>query len=140
MSTAMLTHVQAFLAVGRLRSFSAAARELGVSRSAVSQSVRQLEEHLGLVLLTRTTRSVSLTDSGRRLVETAGPALGQLLSALHELGAAPGETVARLRLSVPRIAYPLVLGPVLPKFRERHPRIEVELVFEDRMVDIVGSG
>jgi DNA-binding transcriptional LysR family regulator len=75
MSTAMTTHVQAFLAVGRLRSFSGAARELGVSRSAVSQSVRQLEEHLGLVLLTRTTRSVSLTDAGRRLVETAGPAL-----------------------------------------------------------------
>ena len=140
MSTAMTTHVQAFLAVARLRSFSAAARELGVSRSAVSQSVRQLEEHLGLVVLTRTTRSVSLTDAGQRLVETAGPALSQLLSALHELGAAPGETVARLRLSVPRAAYPLVIGPVLPRFRERHPRIEVELVFDDRLVDIVGGG
>jgi DNA-binding transcriptional LysR family regulator len=106
----------------------------------VSQSVRQLEEQLGLLLLTRTTRSVSPTDAGRRLVETAGPALGQLLSALRELGASPGETVARLRLSVPRIAYPLVIGPVLAKFRERHPRIEVELVFEDRLVDIVGGG
>src|SRR4051812_26982488 len=87
-STATTAHVQAFLAVGRLSSFSAAARELGVSRSAVSQSVRQLEEQLGLLLLTRTTRSVSLTDAGRRLVETAGPALGQLLSALREVGAA----------------------------------------------------
>src|SRR4051812_13034785 len=140
MSTAMTVHVQAFLAVGRLSSFSAAARELGVSRSAVSQSVRQLEEQLGVLLVTRTTRSVSLTDAGRRLVETAGPALGQLFSALREVGAAPGETVARLRLSVPRIAYPLVIGPVLPRFRDRHPRIDVELVFEDRLVDIVGGG
>lgn len=140
MSTPITAHVQAFLVVGRLRSFSAAARELGVSRSAVSQSVKQLEEQLGVLLLTRTTRSVLLTDAGRRLVETAGPALGQLLSALREIGAEPGETVARLRLSVPRIAYPLVLGPVLPIFRERHPRIDVELVFEDRLVDIVGGG
>jgi DNA-binding transcriptional LysR family regulator len=140
MSTAMTVHVQAFLAVSRLSSFSAAARELGVSRSAVSQSVRQLEEQLGVLLLTRTTRSLSLTEAGRRLVETAGPALGQLLSALREVGAEPGETVARLRLSVPRIAYPLVIGPVVPRFRDRHPRIEVELVFEDRLVDIVGGG
>ena len=135
-----MIHVQAFLTVGRLRSFSAAARELGVSRSAVSQSVRQLEEQLSVVLLTRTTRSVSLTEAGRRLVETAAPALGQLLSALHEVGAAPGETVGRLRLSVPRSAYPFVIGPVLPKFRERHPRVDVELVFDDRFVDIVAGG
>ena len=140
MSTATVTHVHAFLVVGRLRSFSAAARELGVSRSAISQSVKQLEEQLRVVLLTRTTRSVSLTDAGRRLVDTAAPAFGQLLSALHEVGAAPGETVGRLRLSVPRSAYPLVIQPVLPKFRERHPRIEIDLVFNDRMVDIVGEG
>src|SRR3954467_13036919 len=140
MNTAPFPQLQAFLSVARHRSFSGAARELGVSRSAVSQSVRQLEEQLGVLLLTRTTRSVSLTDAGRRLVETAGPALGQLLSALREVGAEPGETVARIRLSVPRIAYPLVIGPVLPKFRDRHPRIEVELVFEDRLVDIVGGG
>jgi DNA-binding transcriptional LysR family regulator len=135
-----ITHLSAFLVVGRLRSFSAAARELGVSRSAVSQSVRQLEEQLGVVLLTRTTRSVSLTDAGRRLAETAAPAFGQLLSALHDVGAAPGETVGRLRLSVPRSAYALVLEPVLPTFRKQHPRVDIDLVFNDQMVDIVGEG
>ncbi len=140
MSAATVTHLNTFLAVGRLRSFSAAARELGVSRSAVSQSVRQLEAQLRVVLLTRTTRSVSLTDAGRRLVETAAPAFGQLLSALNEVGAAPGEAVGRLRMSVPRAAYSLALKQVLPKFRERHPRIEIELVFGDRMVDIVAEG
>lgn len=65
--------LQTFLTVARLRNFSSAARELSVSRSAVNQAVRHLEEQLGFPLLLRTTRSVSLTDEGRRLVETAGP-------------------------------------------------------------------
>ena len=77
MNSAPFPQLQVFLAVARLRSFSGAARELGVSRSAVSQAVRQLEEQLRVVLLTRTTRSVALTDAGRRLVESAGPALGR---------------------------------------------------------------
>ena len=140
MQTAPFSQVQAFLAVARHQSFSGAARELGVSRSAVSQAVSQLESELDVVLLTRTTRSVSLTDAGRRLVESAGPAMGQVLTALHEVGAAPGETVARLRLSIPRAAYPFVIAPALPKFREENPRIEVELVFDDRFVDIVAGG
>src|SRR3954464_12272101 len=110
--------LQAFLAVTRQRSFSGAARDLGVSRSAVSQSVRHLEEQLRVVLLARTTRSVSVTDAGRRLVEGAGPALGQALATLTEVAAQPGETVGRVRLSVPQLAVPFVITPVLPPFRE----------------------
>jgi len=140
MNTAPFPQLQAFLAVARLRSFSSAARELGVSRSAVSQAVRQLEEQLRVVLLTRTTRSVALTDAGRQLLERAGPALGQALAALTEVSAQPGETVGRVRLSVPRGAVPFVITPVLPTFRERHPRVEVDVVIEDRFVDIVAEG
>ncbi|MEY2934206.1 MAG: hypothetical protein RL033_4955, partial [Pseudomonadota bacterium] len=140
MNTNPFPQLQAFLAAARLKSFSSAGRELGVSRSAVSQSVRQLEEQLRVVLLARTTRSVSLTDAGRRLVESAGPALGQVLSALHEVGAREGETVGRVRLSVPRAAIPFVVDPVVPTFRSRHPRIEVEVAIEDRFVDIVAEG
>jgi DNA-binding transcriptional LysR family regulator len=132
--------LQAFLAVARHRSFSGAARELGVSRSALSQSVRQLEEVLRVVLLARTTRSVSLTDAGRRLVDGAGPSLGRVAAALAEVSAQPGETVGRLRLTVPRAAVPFVIDPVLPTFRARHPRVEVEIVIEERLVDIVGEG
>ncbi len=140
MNAAPFPQLHAFLAVARLRSFSSAARELSVSRSAVSQAVRQLEEQLRVVLLTRTTRSVSLTDAGRRLVEGAGPALGQALATLTEVSAQPGETVGRVRLSVPRASVPYVITPVVPTFRARHPRVEVEIVVEERFVDIVAEG
>jgi DNA-binding transcriptional LysR family regulator len=139
-STASLQQLQAFLAVARHRSFSGAARELGVSRSAVSQTVQQLEEHLRVVLLARTTRSVSVTDAGRRLVESAGPSMGQVVAALAEVSAQPGETVGRVRLSVPRAAVPFVIDPVVATFRARHPRVEVEVVIEDRFVDVVAEG
>jgi DNA-binding transcriptional LysR family regulator len=140
MNTAPFPQLQSFLAVARQRSFSGAARELGVSRSAVSQAVKQLEEQLRVVLLARTTRSVSLTDAGRRLVDRAGPSLGQVVAALAEVSAQPGETVGRVRLSVPRSAVPFVIDPVLPTFRARHPRVEVEVVLDERLVDIVAEG
>jgi DNA-binding transcriptional LysR family regulator len=140
MNNAPFPQMQAFLAVARLRSFSSAARELGVTRSAVSHAVHQLEEQLRVVLLTRTTRSVSVTDTGRRLVESAGPAYAQVVAALGEVSAKPGEPVGRLRLSVPRLALPFVIDPVLPTFRRRHPRIEVDVAVSDRLVDIVAEG
>ncbi|NOK36088.1 LysR family transcriptional regulator [Corallococcus exercitus] len=140
MNPAPFPQLQVFLAVARLTSFSAAARELGVSTSAVSQAVRQLEEQLRVVLFTRTTRSVALTDAGRRLVEGAGPAMSQALTALSEVTAQPGEAVGRLRLSVPQMAVPFMIKPVLPAFRERHPRVEVEVAIEERFVDIVAEG
>ncbi|UJR82969.1 LysR family transcriptional regulator [Sandaracinus amylolyticus] len=140
MATIPFLQLQAFLAVARAQSFSGAARELGVSRSAVSQSVRQLEEELGVVLVARTTRSVALTDAGRRLLDAVGPAFAQTRAALDEVAAKPGEVVGRVRLTVPRAAFDFVIEPVLPTFRERHPRIQLEIIFEDRRVDIVREG
>jgi len=139
MKTTPLAQLQVFLAVARMRSFSGAARNAGVSRAAVSQAVRQLEEQLRVVLLNRTTRSVSLTDAGRRLMEEAGPGLGQALAALSNVSVQPGQAVGRVRLSAPRMAVPFVITPVLPTFRARHPRVEVEVVVEDRFVDIVAE-
>jgi DNA-binding transcriptional LysR family regulator len=140
MNTTLFPQLQAFLAVARSHSFTAAARDLGVSRSAVSQSVRQLEKELRVTLVTRTTRSVSLTDAGKRLVDSAGPAVAQVRAALTEVTAKPGEVVGSLRLTVPRAGFELVINPFLPRFRERHPRLELEIVFEDRRVDIVREG
>lgn len=140
MSVLPFAQLQVFLAVARHLSFSAAARDLGVSRSAVSQSVCQLEKHLRVVLVSRTTRSVSLTDAGRRLVEGTAPALAQAAMTLTEVSAEPGEPGGRLRLSVPRVAVPFAIEHVLPTFRLRYPRIQVELIAEDRLVDIVAEG
>jgi len=140
MQATSLPHLHVFLAVARHRSFASAARELGVSSSAVSQAVKQLEHQLRVVLLTRTTRSVSLTDAGARLVENAGPALKHALEALTQVSAKPGEVVGRVKLSVSRMAVALLITPVLPTFRARHPRIDVEVIVEDRLVDIVGEG
>ena len=139
MSAIPFTHLEAFLAVARLRSFSNAARELGVSRSAVSQSVQHLEQQLRVGLVARTTRSVALTDAGTRLMESVAPALAQVSASLTEVSARPGETVGRVRLSVPRMAIPLVTS-LLPTFRQRHARIEVDVAVEDRFVDLVAEG
>jgi DNA-binding transcriptional LysR family regulator len=103
MQATSLPHLHVVLAVARHRSFVSAARELGVSSSAVSQAVKQLEEQVRVVLLTRTTRSVSLTEAGARLVENAGPALKHALEALTQVSAKPGEVVGRIKLSVSRM-------------------------------------
>lgn len=137
---ATLPHLQAFLAVARLKSFSAAARELGVTRSAISQSVKHLEDALGVTLLVRTTRSVAVTEAGERLAAGAAPALRQVATAMEEASAQPGEIAGRVRLTVPRAALPYVIEPVLPELLRRHPRVEVEVSIEDRLVDIVAEG
>src|SRR5512133_2181646 len=111
-----LNALNSFLAVARRRSFAAAARDLGVSTSALSQSVRQLEARLGVALLTRTTRTVALTDAGQRLLENAGAAVDQALESLKTVSARPGEVTGRVRLSVPTLAAGLIVARLLPRF------------------------
>src|ERR1700679_3052522 len=107
-----LDGVEAFLSVARHRSFRRAAAELGVTPSAVSQSVRALEARLGAALFVRTTRSVGLTEAGQRVLERARPAFEELVAAgelVRDLGQRP---TGLLRLSVPRGVVPLILDPV----------------------------
>ncbi|WP_164002330.1 LysR family transcriptional regulator [Pyxidicoccus caerfyrddinensis] len=140
MANTPLNALNAFLEVARRRNFTAAAVELGVSASALSQSVRQLEERLGVALLTRTSRSVALTEAGRRLLENAGPAVDQALEALKTASAQPGEVTGRVRLSVPSLAVPFIIKPLLPRLLARHPKMEVEVNVQNRFVDIVAEG
>jgi DNA-binding transcriptional LysR family regulator len=135
-----LNALSLFVVVARRRSFAAAARDLGVSTSALSQSVRQLEARLGVSLLTRTSRSVALTEAGQRLLEHAGPAVDQALSSLKTVTARPGEVTGRIRLTVPTAAVTLVLERLLPTFVERYPKVEVDVRVADQFVDIVGEG
>ncbi|PTL83171.1 LysR family transcriptional regulator [Vitiosangium sp. GDMCC 1.1324] len=140
MALTPLNALAVFVTVARRRSFTQAAKELGVSSSAVSQAVRQLEEKLGQALLARTTRSVSLTEAGRRLMEGAAPGLQSALEALEHLSAEASQVMGSLRLTVPILALAPVLEPVLPKFLAAHPHVRVEVSVQDRFVDIVKEG
>lgn len=135
-----LNALNAFIAVARRRSFAAAAKDLGVSTSALSQSVRQLEARLGVSLLTRTSRGVALTDAGQRLLEDAGPAVEQALESLKTVSARPGEVTGRVRLTVPTAAVTLILARVLPLFIERYPKVEVDVRVDNELVDLVAEG
>jgi len=135
-----LNALNSFLAVAKRRSFAAAAAELGISPSSLSQSVRQLETRLGVTLLSRTTRSVSLTDAGSRLFEQAGPSIQKALEALKGSSARPGEVAGRVRLTVLPLGWERVIAPVLPRFAARFPKVEVELQIENRRADIVAEG
>ena len=135
-----LEGLEAFLAVARRRSFRAAAAELGVTPSAVSQAVRALEARLGAALFLRTTRSVGLTEAGQRFLDRAGPAFAELVAAgeaARDLGQRP---TGLLRLSVPRSVVPLVLEPVIASFCQAYPEIELEIAASDEMVDLATGG
>lgn len=129
-----------FIAVAEERGFSAAAVKLGISPSAVSQSVRHLEQRLGLTLFNRTTRSVSLTEVGERYLERIQPALKQLAQASQELGREADHPAGLLRINVPRAAYLIVLQPMLRRFMEAYPEINLEIRVESLLVDIVSQG
>ena len=135
-----LNELTAFAAVARLRSFRKAAVERGVSASALSHALRALEERLGVRLLNRTTRSVTPTEAGRQLLARLEPAMREITDALLDLSTLQQEPAGKLRLNVPRPAARLLLGPMLAGFVARYPRVEVEVVTDDGMIDIVRDG
>lgn len=135
-----LSDLEAFAAVAHHRSFRKAADELGLSRSTLSHTLIALEKTLGLRLLHRTTRSVSPTDAGARLLERVGPLLRDLDMALDGLAADAGEPAGRLRINANRSAARFLLAHVVPPFLRRHRRVELDLVSEGRLVDIVQQG
>src|SRR5271166_3320445 len=134
-----LNDLRAFLAVARERSFTRAAAKLGVSQSALSHSIRGLEERLGLRLLTRTTRSVAPTEAGERLVRTVGPRLEEVdaeLAALSELRDKPSGTI---RITAGEHPAEAILWPALAKLLPRYPAIKVELIIDYGLTDIVAE-
>jgi DNA-binding transcriptional LysR family regulator len=135
-----LATLEWFVVVATEQSFTRAARKLGVTPSAVSQAVRQLEQQVGAPLFARTTRSVRLTEAGRRLAERAIPAVRAATLALEELPVHGKGAVGVLRLNVPRISVASVVLPALPRFLADNPDASVDLEIDDRLVDIVASG
>jgi DNA-binding transcriptional LysR family regulator len=140
MSQDRLNGLVALKVVADTLNFTAAAEMLGVSPSAVSQTIKQLEKRLGVALLARTTRSTSLTEAGDRFLAQAGPALDQILAALDEMGSYAKQPSGLLRLNLPRQVYRIHLAPLIAKFTAQHPEITVELFFEDQQSDVVKRG
>ncbi|AKU95495.1 Transcriptional regulator, LysR family [Labilithrix luteola] len=130
----------AFLTVAHRRSFRAAAKELGVTPGAVSQTIRALEQRVGHPLFVRTTRSVAMTEEGQALLAKVAPAAAAIDDALAAIGAARKGPTGHLRLSVPRLAVPLFVTPVLRRFHDLYPDVSVEISVEDALVDLQESG
>jgi DNA-binding transcriptional LysR family regulator len=135
-----LSELSAFDAVARHQSFTHAAREREVTASAVSHAVSKLEDRLGVRLLNRTTRSVSLTDAGEMLHASLAPAFDVIASALDNVNQFRGTPFGKVRLNVPNSIAPFVLGNVLGPLISAHPSLKLEVIATDRLVDIVEEG
>jgi DNA-binding transcriptional LysR family regulator len=134
-----LSDLLAFLAVAKVRSFTKAAAKLGVSQSALSHTIREVEERLGIRLLTRTTRSVAPTDAGERLLGTIGPRLEEIEAELASLSEMRGKPAANIRITTGEHAAEAVLWPALAKLLPRYPDIRVELAIDYGLTDIVAE-
>lgn len=129
----------AFLAVARERSFTKAAAKFGLSQSAMSHTVRQLEARVGVRLLTRTTRAVSLTDAGERLLDGIGPHFDEIEAQVESLGELRDKPAGTIRIVAADYAIKYVLWPKIRTFLPRYPDIKVELILDNGLTDIVNE-
>ena len=134
-----LNELTAFLAVAREKSFTRAAAQLGVSQSALSHTVRALEERLGVRLLTRTTRSVAPTEAGERLVRSVGPRLDEIEAELAALSALREKPAGTIRITAGEHAAEAVLWPAIARLLPDYPDIKVEIIVDYGLTDIVAE-
>jgi DNA-binding transcriptional LysR family regulator len=134
-----LDDLMAFLAVARERSFTRAAARLGLSQSALSHTIRALETRLGVRLLTRTTRSVSPTEAGERLMQTIGPRLDEIDGELAALSDFREKPVGTIRITAADYVADTILWPKLAKFLKQYPDIKVEVSIDSSLTDIVAE-
>ncbi len=131
--------LRAFATIVEHRSFSRAAARLRVSPSALSQTIRGLEERLGVRLLNRTTRSVAPSEAGARLMARLGPAMAELDEAVADAAVSRGRPAGMLRINAPRIAALRFLAPLLGRFHRAYPDITLDIAVDDRITDIVAA-
>jgi DNA-binding transcriptional LysR family regulator len=140
MRTTDLSELAAFAAVARHKSFRRAGEERGVTASAVSHAVSSLEQRVGIRLLNRTTRSVSLTDAGAMLLARLSPAFSDIGTALDGLNQFRETPFGKVRINVPSSIAPFVVGPALKPLLRSNPNLEIEIAATDRLVDIAEEG
>lgn len=136
----LLAPIAAFVAVAREGSFTRAAGKLGITPSALSQTIRTLEDRLGVRLLNRSTRSVSLTESGQRLLAQVEPGLATIGGAIDSIADPDDQPRGDLRINVPRIVVQHFVEPHLGEFARRYPGVRLEVLVDDGLGDIVREG
>ena len=135
-----LSDLDAFVAVADARSFRGAAALRGVSPSALSEAIRRLEARLKVRLLNRTTRSVTPTEAGQRLLERLRPVITDMNAALEEVTGTGGVVGGTLRLNVPTAVAELVLPPIMARFMAAHPGVSVEISADNSFIDVLAAG
>lgn len=135
-----LADLAAFIAIARHRNFRLAGLELGVSASALSHALKGLEERLGVKLVNRTNRSVTLSAAGEDLLAGLGAPFAAVMAAEDVLNRHRHTPRGRIRLNVPDVAAEMLLAPVLPEFNRRWPAIELDICVENRMLDVFDDG
>ena len=134
------TDLRAFVAVAEQGNFSKAAEQLGLSPSSLSQIIRTFEERLGVRLIHRTTRSVSLTEAGERLLLRIRPALAELDAALSDVGHFRDRPAGIVRVRCLRHAFRAYVAPILAAFHTAYPDIKLDILVDDAIVDLVAGG
>jgi DNA-binding transcriptional LysR family regulator len=132
-----LADLSAFLVVAEERSFTRAAARLGLSQSALSHTIRRLEERFGLRLLTRTTRSVAPTEAGEKLIAVLGPAIDQIEHGIAQVGQFRDRPAGKIRISASEHAARSLLWPAMERFLPQYPDIEIEVSINNGFIDIV---
>ncbi len=140
MQAASLSDLDVFVAIAETRSFRGAAALRGVSPSALSEAVRRLEARLAIRLLNRTTRSVTPTEAGQRLLERLKPSLAEMRMAIDDLGEASDQPAGTLRLNVPGAVAELVLPPIIAAFMRACPGVNVEVSADNNFIDVLAAG
>jgi DNA-binding transcriptional LysR family regulator len=140
MTRSVLADLDAVLSIARRGSFRAAALELGMSTTALSNAIAKLEQRLGIRLFNRTTRSVSLTDAGKTFVERVGPAMTDIHDAMLAARSQQETPMGTLRINAFASAAREVMAPLILTFLRRYPQVHIDLVTEGRLVDIVAAG
>ncbi|HEY4365691.1 MAG TPA: LysR substrate-binding domain-containing protein [Steroidobacteraceae bacterium] len=140
MRNAGLFELNAVVAVATHRSFRGAAKELGISPSALSHAVAGLEQRMGVKLFSRTTRSVSLSEAGEEFLARIRPALHEISAAMESVNKFRDTPTGTLRINTSEAAAQMALTPVLPEYLSRYPDMKVDLVTEGRLIDIVAEG
>ena len=135
-----LDNLRVFLSVVEARGFRAASKQLGISPSTVSEKIAEIELQLGVPLLTRTTRSVMPTEAGSALAARLAPLLAEARAALQDAANSQAEVRGLLKLNVTGAVMVDILPPLIDRFLALHPHVRVEVVVEDRLVDIVAAG